>query len=357
MLQGQHPGGERGVAGGATHWEVMGREGSVALATPGLFHLFVWTKISISLGRKSRLAGITRVAEIPRNSYSIAMRFFDAHTHIHFAAFAEDSAEVIQRALDAGVWMLTVGTQRDTSKSAVEIANQYTEGVYAAIGLHPVHTTESYHDEKELGGGEAAKAFVSRGEEFDFEYYLELARDPKVVAIGECGLDYYRPANYEFDTKVRIRQIEVFKKHIQIAQEAGKALMVHCRPTKGTENAYEDLHELLEEMKPTVPIVIHFYVGGPVLTKKFVDAGYHFTLGGVITFARDYDESIALIPLDRILSETDAPYVAPEPYRGKRNEPLYIPAIVRKLAELKGVSYDEMAQITFENATRIFKMN
>ena len=119
------------------------------------------------------------------------MRLFDSHTHAHFAAFEKDSKEVIERALASGVWMVNIGTQKDTSRRAVEVAHEYKEGVYAAVGIHPLHTSRSHHDTDELGGGEAAKAFTGRGEEFNHDYYLELARDTKTVAIGECGLDYY----------------------------------------------------------------------------------------------------------------------------------------------------------------------
>ncbi len=122
------------------------------------------------------------------------LHLFDVHTHVNFAAFRGDYRDVIQRALDAGVWMVNVGTQRDTSARAVEIAREFPEGVYAAVGLHPIHTEKSRHDEEELGGD---TAFTSRGEEFDYEYYKKLAQDEKVVAIGECGLDYYRGALIE----------------------------------------------------------------------------------------------------------------------------------------------------------------
>lgn len=277
------------------------------------------------------------------------MHFFDAHTHSHFAAFQEDSKEVIDRALANNVWLINVGTQADTSRRAVEVAREYKEGVYATVGLHPTHTSKSYHDAQELGGGEAAKAFTSRGEEFDYKYYLEFAKDPKVVAIGECGLDYYR-----LDTDTAERQKKVFLEHVRLAEAVKKPLMIHCRPTKGTDNAYEDILSLVISYKLSVPRVIHFYVGSQSVTKKLVDAGFYFTFGGVITFARDYDESIKYIPMDRILSETDAPYVAPEPHRGKRNEPLYVIEVVKKLAELKGVSLKAMRDQIFKNAKRIF---
>lgn len=305
---------------------------------------------------------------------------FDCHTHVQFDAFKNDWKEVIDRAQKAGVSVVNVGTQRDTSAKAVEIAKLYPSGVYAAVGLHPVHTTKSFHDAAELGppppeamasqGGFQLKGFTSRGEEFDYEYYLKLARDPKVVALGECGLDYYRAVDSRqssVDGKDwKQLQKDVFLKHVNIAQETNKALMIHCRPSKGTDDAYEDLLQLITDhhLPVTIPKVLHFYVGSLAMTKKFLDAhsagsgqaGFNFEFGGVITFARDYDEQIKLIPVDRILTETDAPYVSPEPHRGARNEPAYVTEVVKKLAELKGISYAEMAKITDENARRIFKI-
>src|SRR6185436_12739960 len=142
-------------------------------------------------------------------------KMFDCHSHVQFAAFEKDWKAVIERTLQAGVSIINVGTQRDTSAKAVEIANQYKSGVYATVGLHPVHTTKSYHDANELGGGDAAKAFVSRGEEFDHAYYRKLASDPKVVALGECGLDYFRPTGDPVEYKKLQRA--VFVEHVAIA--------------------------------------------------------------------------------------------------------------------------------------------
>ena len=279
--------------------------------------------------------------------------FVDAHTHVQFSGFDADREAIIDRARAAGVWMVNVGTQKDTSRAAVELAEHYPEGMYAVIGLHPIHTARSYHDEAELGGGEAAKAFTSRGEAFDRDYYRRLALHDKTVAIGECGLDYFRfNENEDRDDQIK-RQREAFVAQITLSREVKKPLMVHCR------NAFADLVEILSS--PSYPRmensgIIHFFTGTPNDAEKLLNLGFSFTFGGVITFARDYDESIKLIPSERILSETDAPYVTPMPYRGKRNEPAYVVETVKKLAELKNMSSDEMKEQIWQNAKRIFKL-
>lgn len=273
-------------------------------------------------------------------------KFFDVHTHTQFAAFNEDADIVIQRALDAGVWMINVGTQKDTSIKAIELAYKYLEGVYAAVGLHPVHTEKSYHDAKELGGfpesGEGG--FTSRGEEFDPKFYRKLSQDSKVVAIGECGLDYYR-----LGSETKEKQKKVFLQQIELAEEVKKPLMIHCR------QAFSDLISILQTTSYKLqPSIVHFFSGTKDDAKKLLDLGFSFSFGGVITFAREYDEVIQYIPLARITFETDAPYVAPIPFRGKRNEPLHVIEVVKKIAELKNFSVEEAAQKTTENARLLF---
>lgn len=292
------------------------------------------------------------------------MKFFDTHTHVQFAAYDEDRKEVIERALKANVSMINVGTQVDTSAAAVKLANEFftfsnsrelenkdSARMYATVGLHPVHAEKSFHDEQELGGGEAAKAFTSRGEDFDYGNYKKMALDPKVVAIGECGLDYYH-----LSEESKARQKEIFIKQIELAKEVQKPLMIHCR------EAFGDLIEVLSgnrNMLNSEPGVIHFFSGTAEDAKKLLDLGFSFTFGGVVTFLPKagrpaYDDIVKYIPLDRILSETDAPYVAPMPYRGKRNEPLYVIETVKKLAAIKKVPVEEMAEKIFENARRTF---
>lgn len=286
--------------------------------------------------------------------------FFDAHTHTQFSGYDADRVAVIRRALDAEVRMINVGTQRDTSRAAVELARKYPDGsIYAAVGLHPIHTSRSYHDVAELGAPDmedAAKAFTSRGEIFDMDYYRELARDPRTVAIGECGLDYFR-FNDDESREVQVeKQKDAFLSQIDLSKEVGKPLMIHCR------NAFADLIEFLRpHADELMPGVVHFFTGTPDDAHRLLDMGFSFTFGGAITFPPrkgklqgDYDEAIKLIPLNRILSETDAPYVAPAPYRGQRNEPTYVAYVVQKLAELKGVSFEETKAQIWANAQRIF---
>ena len=280
---------------------------------------------------------------------------FDCHSHVQFAAFEKDWKEVIDRSLRAGVSMINVGTQRDTSAKAIEVAHQYEKGVYAAVGLHPVHTRRSYHDAQEIGGADE-EGFHSRAEEFDLNLYKKMAADPKVVAIGECGLDYYRlTESPEEILAIKAKQREVFIGHVRVAEATGKALMLHCRPSRGTDDAYEDLLQVLRELEfPTDRCVLHFYVGSAVMTKKFLDAGFNFEFGGVTTFTTDYDEQLKMVPLNCITLETDSPYVAPAPYRGQRNEPAYVVEVAKKLAQIKGVSYDEVERQTDANVKRIF---
>jgi TatD DNase family protein len=294
-----------------------------------------------------------------------ASHFLDAHTHVQFSGYDADRDAVLQRARDAGVWMINVGTQKDTSRAAVALAEKYSseaDGVFAAIGLHPIHTSRSFHDVQELGGGEVAvtegviKPFTSRGEEFDVDYYRALALNPKTVAIGECGLDYFH-FNDDEPREVQVtRQKAAFAAQIALSKYVKKPLMIHCR------DAFGDLIEFLRPHAHELsPGVIHFFTGTPDDACALLDLGFSFTFGGVVTFPPrkgksqgDYDEAIALIPLDRMLSETDAPYVAPMPFRGKRNEPAYVVHTVARLAELKHVSTDEMKAQIWENSKRIF---
>jgi len=279
-------------------------------------------------------------------------KYIDIHNHVNFEAFNEDRDEVIRRALDNHTWVINVGTQLDTSKKAVEIANKYEEGVYAIIGLHPIHTGASYHDEQELGEG--GKEFTSRGEIFDKKFYGELLKDKKankkIVGIGECGLDYYR-CTEETITK----QKEAFISQIELANEFNKPLMLHIRnnPKEKKYNAYFDSLDILKQHSK-VKGNVHFFAGTWIEAKAYLDFGFTLSFTGVITFTDDYNEIIRNTPLDMIMSETDSPYVTPIPYRGKRNEPFYVKEIVKKIAEIKNLPEEEVALALIANARRVF---
>jgi TatD DNase family protein len=286
-----------------------------------------------------------------------AVRYFDAHTHVNFGAFDPDCREVIDRALKAGVGFVNVGTQATTSARAVELAREY-ENLYAAVGLHPIHTSASYHDADELGDDLEARSFTSRGEVFGYEYYKKLALDPKTVAIGECGFDYFRLG--ENREEQITKQKQAFAEQVRLAEEVKKPLMIHARASKGTDDAYEDLAAVLEETQFPGKVIFHFYAGSLEMAEKLLGSsfggGTYFTFGGVVTFVRDYNKVVKMIPAERILSETDAPYVTPTPHRGKRNEPAYVIEVVKKLAEIKNISEEETRLKILKNAERVFNL-
>lgn len=266
-------------------------------------------------------------------------RLIDTHTHLQFPAYDEDREAVIRRALEAGIWMVNVGTDVASSKAAIELAKHYPEGVYASVGFHPGHLAGEFHDEWEKK--EPGK------ETFDITELSRLAEDPSVIAIGECGLDYYRIQ----DSAVRIQQEEIFRSQIHLAHEAGKPMIIHCR------EAFPDLIRILNSESLLLNShragIIHFFSGTAVEADQLIAMGFYLGFGGVVTFAKGYREVVEHVALDRIVLETDAPYVAPVPYRGKRNEPLYMEATAAKIAEWKNASIDEVARVTTENAQRL----
>ena len=274
-------------------------------------------------------------------------KYIDIHSHVNFSAFEADRDAVMDRAREAETIVINVGTQIDTSRKAVEMTRVY-ENCYAIIGLHPIHTGASHHDAKELGEG--GKEFVSRGEIFDKKAYGELLKDPKVLGIGECGLDYYRCDDESIE-----KQKTAFIAQIEIANEFNKPMMLHIRnnPEDKTKNAYFDALDLLKKYAK-VRGDVHFFAGGLEEAKAFLDFGFTLSFTGVITFTSDYDEVLKYVPLDMIMTETDSPYVTPVPHRGKRNEPSYVREVVKKIAEVKGLPEPEVAEAILRNAKRVF---
>lgn len=278
-------------------------------------------------------------------------KYIDIHCHVNFKIFDADRDDVIERALNGDTWIINVGTQADTSRKSVELALKYKEGVYAVVGLHPIHTSPSFHDEQELGEG--GEEFTSRGEIFNKNIYREFLKDPKVVAIGECGLDYYHLSEDSIE-----KQKKAFIEQVELAEEMQKPLMIHCRDAakSGTGRAFDDLLQILKNNNLSIPFVSHSFVRDLTLAKELLALGSYFSFNGISTFKNtdDYASVIKFLPLNRILTETDAPYLAPVPHRGKRNEPVFVREVVKKIAEVKGLPEDEVAAALVANARRVF---
>jgi TatD DNase family protein len=273
------------------------------------------------------------------------MRFFDTHTHVNFAAFKDDQDATVKRALDANTWMINVGTQTDTSRSAVELAKKYPEGVFAAVGLHPVHTYQQMLDEEE-------SHFKSRAESFIDSDYESMLSD-KVVAVGECGLDYFRLPPNEDPVKIKKLQKQELVKQLEFAKKHGLPVIIHCR------DAYEDLLDILKHEYAGMPGVMHSFTDTWDTAKKFIDFGFYVALNGILTFDKTgkLAEVVEKTPFERLLTETDAPYLTPPPHRGKRNEPSYVQHVAAKIAEIKKMSLEEVGEKTFANACELFGKN
>lgn len=274
----------------------------------------------------------------------------DTHCHINFAAYKNDIDEVIKRTLAENIWLNAVGSQIDTSRRAVALAEKY-DGVFAIVGLHPTHLFAHEVDEEEVH-------FQSRQEDFSYKTYKELASHPKVVGIGECGLDYYHlPPELDL-AEVKKKQAEVFLAQAELALELNKVLMVHCR------DAHTDIQKIITPLlKRGLKAVIHCFTGTKEEAELYLQLGCYISFTGIITFppkknakdARpDVAEVIKAVPLDRLLVETDAPYLSPVPYRGKRNEPAYVRFVAEKIAEVKGLTVQEVAEQTVKNTGVVF---
>lgn len=276
------------------------------------------------------------------------VKYFDAHCHVQFDAYDKDQAEIVEKMKAEGVAGIVVGCDGESSLKAVELAEKY-EHLYAAVGLHPNRSSDE-------GFNLDDKVTESKGESYDEHLLRNLMMSRKVVAVGECGLDYYRPK--EVTEEVKKRQKEVFTKHVHLAGSTGRPLIIHSRPSKGTQDAYQEVIEILKEAKQTYPDLVgdmHFFVGTPEIAKQFFDLGFTVSFTAVITFARDYDAVIRAAPLDRILSETDSPYVPPtNRARGSRNDPLAVQDVVAKIAEIRGENSQVIREALLGNAKRLF---
>ncbi len=267
----------------------------------------------------------------------------DSHAHLNFKAFEKDRGKVINNCLENDFWMINVGTKYETSEKAVEIAERYKEGVYASVGLHPMHATP---DLMKIRTDPEEGAFKTSGENFEAERYRSLASSEKVIAIGEIGLDYYyRPKTKRKLSLFKEKQKEVFLKQVALAEELDLPVIVHCRM------AHEDLLSSLGRYKG----VIHCFTGDLEQARKYIDLGYFIGFNGII-FKMDLDEVIKNIPLEKILVETDCPYLTPPRASSKRNEPLFVKYVIEKIAKLKGVSFEKVSEVTFDNTRSLFKI-
>jgi TatD DNase family protein len=283
----------------------------------------------------------------------------DTHAHLNFNAYKDDADEVIKRTLDGDVWMINVGAEYKTSQRAVDYAQKYPQGVYAAVGLHPIHLEEQVFKEKV---GDKEVEHKTKKEEFDLDRYQTLAQNEKVVAIGEIGLDY-KVIDRNKETEAKEKQKQVFLEQLDLARQLDKPIIIHCR------QAYDDLLEILNAFQSgcaSCPFacpgagasqlkgVIHCFVSNLDEAKRFLELGLLLGFNGMITFSNQYDEAIKEIPLEKILLETDCPYLTPLPYRGKRNEPLYVKYVAEKIAQIKNISFEEVVEQTTKNARELF---
>jgi TatD DNase family protein len=252
---------------------------------------------------------------------------FDTHAHLHFPEFDGDRAEMLTRARAAGVrWMVNIGTDLETSWQAVGIA-EVDSDIYASVGVHP-------HDAAEADEGV-------------FKTLEELARRPKVAAIGETGLDYYR------NLSPRDVQAKVFRRQLTLARVVGKPVIIHCR------EAHDDLLTILrEERAHEIGGVMHCFSGHVQFAEASLDLGFYISIAGPVTYpnARKLPEVIKAVPEDRLVIETDCPFLPPQPYRGKRNEPAYLPITAQRVAEIKGRPVGELGELMSQNALRLFRI-
>jgi TatD DNase family protein len=274
----------------------------------------------------------------------------DTHAHLNFAAFDEDRKEVIKGCLENDVWVINIGTNYETSKRAIEIAEKYPQGVFATIGLHPINLDT---------GLVKIKTDPEEGEhfekEFDLENYKKLAESEKVVAIGEIGLDYYwKPKTTRKKELFKQKQRELFLRELELAKALNLPVIFHCRM------AHDDLIQTLQQSNiPTIKGVMHGFVGTLEQLKEYLKMGFYIGFNGII-FKKiegiNFEENIKKTPLDRILIETDCPYLIPPQFQDQRNEPLYVKYVAQKITEIKNVSSEKLAEITTENAKTLFKL-
>jgi TatD DNase family protein len=265
---------------------------------------------------------------------------------------------VIQRSLDSDTWLINIGSQYSTSVRTVKIASRYNKGVYAVVGLHPIHLNDDITESVMIDG--VNYEITTKREEFDYDKYKELAQSSdRVVGLGETGLDYFYFKDGIDTSEHKKIQKDVFKEFIKMAGELDLPLVIHCRGSKDNpDGAYDDILEILKE-NDKIRGVIHCFGGNMRQAKEFVELGFYIGFTGIVTFKKKSEEIAEIareLPMDKILIETDAPFLSPEPHRGKRNEPEYVKFVASKISELRNIKLDEVASATVKNTLELFKL-
>lgn len=270
----------------------------------------------------------------------------DIHSHCNFSGFKKDAPEVIKRAIENNIHMILVGSQYSTSLRACQMSQEYKEGVYAAVGLHPVQLFEIDMEEE-------GHRFRSRKEELDLNQYQKLIDDyDKVVAVGEIGLDFH----WLDKTKPGIAQTQFKALHDQfnLAYENKLPTIIHCR--KGHDELLEQLTQLVKNKPKGEYGVIHSYYGNYNRAMAYIELGFLISFTGIVTYNDSTNSLIRRLPANKIMVETDCPYLAPEPKKAERNEPLYVQYVLDKVAQVRGVNSEEMAGICTANVQRLFRI-
>ncbi len=271
------------------------------------------------------------------------MKMIDTHCHIQFDAYDDDRDAVVVSCEEKEIGMIIVGCDEESSRKAIDLVSSFPKEkqLWCAVGQHPTDT----------------------GKPFDYKTFFDLARSSKkVVAVGECGLDYYHLPKEEKERATGIeKQKDLFFQHLNLAHELHLPLIIHCR------DAHDDLTEMLIHRYTTASAhpghhegrehgVLHCFTGTARDAQSYLDLGFLISFTGILTFTDQYDEVVRAVPLEKMLIETDSPFLTPVPHRGKRNSPEYVEYVAKRIAEIKEVSFDEVACATTENARRLFAL-
>lgn len=270
---------------------------------------------------------------------------FDSHAHYDDEAFDEDREAVLASLQGAGITkIVNVGSSFETTNSTLALARAH-DFIYAAVGIHPSDTLD--FEKGDRGDVSQCHLFQEDNNCATLDWLREAASDPKAVAIGEIGLDYY------WDTPSRDIQKKWFRAQLGLARELDMPIIIHSRD--GAQDTYDIMKE---EGGETLKAVIHCFSYEKEMAKKFLDLGYYIGIGGVLTYknARKQKEVLAEMPLDRLLLETDCPYLTPVPHRGKRNSSLHLPLVIKEMAAIRGVTEQEIEDITFSNACEFYRI-